>query len=56
MNLAVWVERSGVARVAAYRWFRVGLLPVAAMTVGRLILVDKPDAGVDHRTAVYARV
>jgi putative transposase len=56
MNLAAWAERSGVARVAAYRWFCAGLLPVAAMTVGRLILVDKPDAGVDHRTAVYARV
>jgi len=56
MNLAAWAERNGVARVTAYRWFRAGLLPVAAMKVGRLMLVDKPDAGVDHRTAVYARV
>jgi len=25
MNLAAWAERNGVARVTAYRWFRVGL-------------------------------
>lgn len=58
MNLAVWAERNGVARVTAYRWFRAGLLPVPAMKVGRLILVDEPtgDTGVDRRTAVYARV
>jgi predicted site-specific integrase-resolvase len=33
-------------------------LPVPAVKVGRLILVDKPtaDTGVDRRTAVYARV
>ena len=28
MNLAAWAERNGVARVTAYGWFRVGLLPV----------------------------
>lgn len=26
MNVAAWAERNGVARVAAYRWFRAGLL------------------------------
>ncbi len=26
MNLAVWAERNGVARVTAYRWFHAGLL------------------------------
>ncbi|WP_343575559.1 IS607 family transposase [Mycobacterium sp.] len=58
MNLAVWAERNGVARVTAYRWFRAGLLPVSAVKVGRLILVDEStaDTGVDRRTAVYARV
>lgn len=58
MNLAVWAERNGVAGVTAYRWFRVGLLLVPAVKVGRLILVDEPtaDTGVDRRTAVYARV
>ncbi|HVQ50672.1 MAG TPA: IS607 family transposase [Mycobacterium sp.] len=58
MNLAVWAQRNGVARVTAYRWFRAGLLPVPAVKVGRLILVDEPtaDTGVDRRTAVYARV
>ncbi|HKH52268.1 MAG TPA: IS607 family transposase [Mycobacterium sp.] len=58
MNLAAWAERNGVARVTAYRWFRVGLLPVPARRVGRLILVDGPtgEAGVGGRTAVYARV
>ncbi|ORW06275.1 MULTISPECIES: IS607 family transposase [Mycobacterium] len=58
MNLAVWAERNGVARVTAYRWFRAGLLPVPARKVGRLILVDEPtgDSGLRGRTAVYARV
>jgi predicted site-specific integrase-resolvase len=58
MNLAVWAERNGVARVTAYRWFRAGLLPVPARKVGRLILVDEPigEAGSRTRTAVYARV
>jgi len=58
MNLAVWAERNGVARVSAYRWFRAGLLPVPAVKVGRLILVDEltADTGVDRRTAVYPRV
>ena len=58
MNLAVWAERNGVARVTAYRWFRAGLLPVPAQRVGRLILVDGPAAQTDRsgQTVVYARV
>ncbi len=58
MNLAVWAERNGVARVTVCRWFRAGLLPVLARTVGRLILVDDScvPAGPRSRTAVYARV
>lgn len=59
MNLAVWAERNGVARVTAYRWFHAGLLPVpAARKAGRLILVDDQPADRSRRarTAVYARV
>src|SRR5574337_1349812 len=58
MNLAVWAERSGVARVTACRWFRAGLLAVSAQRVGRLILGDEPtaDTGVARRAAVYAWV
>jgi predicted site-specific integrase-resolvase len=58
MNLAVWAERNGVARVTAYRWFHAGLPPVPARKVGRLILVDEPtgDAGLRGGTVVYARV
>lgn len=58
MNLAVWAERNGVARVTAYRWFRAGLLPVPAQRVGRLILVDESAAEPARpgQTAVYARV
>jgi predicted site-specific integrase-resolvase len=58
MNLAVWAERNGVARVTGFRWFRAGQLPVPARRVGRLILVDEPigEAGLRGRTAVYARV
>jgi predicted site-specific integrase-resolvase len=58
MNLAMWAERNGVARVTVYRWFRSGILPVSAQRVGRLILVDDPTGSADRRsqTAVYARV
>lgn len=58
MNLAVWAERNGVARVAAYRWFGAGVLAVPARRVGRLILVDDScvPAGPRSRPAVYARV
>lgn len=58
MNLAVWAERNGVARVTAYRWFHAGLLPVPARKAGRLILVDDQPADRSRRarTAVYARV
>lgn len=58
MNLAVWAERNGVARVTAYRWFHAGLLPVSARKAGRLILVDDQPADRSRRarTAVYARV
>jgi predicted site-specific integrase-resolvase len=58
MNLAVWAERNGVARVTAYRWFHAGQLPVPAGKVGRLIVVDDPagETGRGRRTAVYARV
>ena len=58
MNLAVWAERNGVARVAAYGWFRAGLLAVPARRVGRLILVNDTatETARHRRTAVYARV
>ena len=58
MNLATWAERSGVARVTAYRGFGLGVLPVPARKVGRLILVDDPaeHAEMGRRTAVHARV
>jgi predicted site-specific integrase-resolvase len=58
MNLATWAERTGVARVSAYRWFRAGLLSVPARRVGRLILVDASagEPGRRGRTAVCARV
>jgi len=58
MDLAAWPERNGVARVIAYRWFRVGPLPAPARRVGRLILVGEPigEAGRRPRTALSARV
>lgn len=54
MNLAVWAERNGVARVTVYRWFHAGVLPGPAGRVVRLILVDEPaDAlGAQPMTAV----
>lgn len=58
MNLAVWAERNGVARVSAYRCFHDGLLAVPAQRVGRLIVVNGPGAEESGRgpTVVSARV
>ena len=57
MNLAMWAERNGVARVTAYRWFHAGVVPVAAGKVGRLIVVEPASGtGPATRTAVYAGV
>jgi predicted site-specific integrase-resolvase len=58
MNLAVLAERSGVARVPAYRWFDAELLPVPAQRVGRLILVNdvRAETALLELMAVYARV
>ena len=58
MIVAAWAEGNGVARVAGYRWFRAGVLAVAARKAGRLILVGEPagGAGPRSRTAVFARV
>jgi predicted site-specific integrase-resolvase len=57
VDLATWAERSGVARVTAYRWFHAGVLPITAWKVGRLILVKRASGtGLPTRTAVYARV
>ncbi len=57
MNLVTWVERDGVARAAGCHWFRLGLLPVPAQNVGRLILLEEPTTTrFRGRNAVYARM
>jgi predicted site-specific integrase-resolvase len=58
VNLARSAERDGVARAAACRWLRAGLLAVTAREVGRVIVVDGPDVGggLQRQMAVYARV
>lgn len=52
MNMGVWAERNGVARVRVYRWFQAGLLSVAAQGVGRLILVNDAAEAPPGRMAV----
>ena len=58
MNLSEWAERVGVSKFTAYRWYREGILPVPAEKVGRLILVDVPQASkvAASRVVLYARV
>ena len=58
MDLVVWAQRSGGARVTAYGWFHAGPLPVPAGRVGGLILVDEQsgEPGPRRPTALYARV
>ncbi|MEW2484350.1 hypothetical protein AB0876_32665 [Mycobacterium sp. NPDC049093] len=54
MNLPAWAVRNGVVRVAAYRWFHVGLVPAPARRVGRLVLLN--DAAVaEILTSLCAR-
>ncbi len=55
MRLSEWARREGVAYITAWRWWNEGKLPVPARKVGKLILVDVPDAPAG-RTVVYARV
>ncbi len=59
MNLAEWVQTQHIHPQTAYRWFRVGQLPVPARRVGGLIMVGDlsgDDARPIGRTVVYARV
>lgn len=48
MNLTVWAERNGVARVTAFRWFRAGVLPVPAWKVGGLFSSTNLPARLDR--------
>ncbi len=51
MNLAMWAERNGVARVSAYRWFHSGRLQRPSPQILALLLRD-PSVGrilVEHR-------
>ena len=58
VNLSEWAEQVGISKFTAYRWYREGILPVPAKKVGRLILVDVPQASkvAASRVVLYARV
>jgi putative resolvase len=54
-----WAEEVGISRGTAYRWFRLGVLPVSVHRVdgGRLILVEaSPMTSSSGRTVCCARV
>jgi putative resolvase len=56
VNLREWALVQGVHPVTAYRWFREGGLPVPARRLGRLILVEPPEAVEAVRVVAYCRV
>jgi putative resolvase len=57
VNLKEWARVQGVHPVTAYRWFREGKLPVPARKVGRLILVEPVEEGLERvRVVAYCRV
>jgi putative resolvase len=60
MKLAAWARANGVHPQTAYRWFRLGTMPVPARRLpSGTIMVEVPgsDEGVaDRRVVLYARV
>lgn len=59
MNLKQYAHSQGISESTARRWYADGTLPHPARKVGRLILVDVPDAVQSNfppKTAVYVSV
>ena len=59
MNLTEWARAQGVHPQTAYRWFRLGTLPVPAVRVNSRSVLVSPDAALAKSTGglgLYARV
>ena len=59
MNLTDWARAQGVHPQTAYRWFRLGTLPVPAVRVNSRSVLVSPDAALAKSTGglgLYARV
>ena len=59
MNLTEWARLQGIHPQTAYRWFREGTLPVAAMRVNSRSVLVAPEAAVTTAAGglgLYARV
>ncbi|MHB8294596.1 MAG: IS607 family transposase [Acidimicrobiales bacterium] len=59
MNLTEWAKAQGVHPQTAYRWFRLGTLPVPAVRVNSRSILVSPDAILAKSTGglgLYARV
>ncbi|MHB1577310.1 MAG: IS607 family transposase [Candidatus Dormibacteria bacterium] len=59
MNLTDWARAQGVHPQTAYRWFRLGTLPVPAVRVNSRSVLVSPDAVLAKSTGglgLYARV
>ncbi|MHB8296060.1 MAG: IS607 family transposase, partial [Acidimicrobiales bacterium] len=59
MNLTEWARAQGVHPQTAYRWFRLGTLPVPAVRVNSRSVLVSPDAVMAKSTGglgLYARV
>ncbi|MHB8296720.1 MAG: IS607 family transposase [Acidimicrobiales bacterium] len=59
MNLTEWAKAQGVHPQTAYRWFRLGTLPVPAVRVNSRSVLVSPDAVMAKSTGglgLYARV
>ena len=56
MNLTDWARQNGIHPQTAYRWFRIGTLPVAARRVGPRTVLIETDPASPVGVALYARV
>ena len=56
MNLTDWARQNGIHPQTAYRWFRIGTLPVAARRVGPRTVLIEADPASPVGVALYARV
>jgi putative resolvase len=56
VKLANWARQQGIAYITAWRWFKLGLLPVAASKTPSGTILVEPLQAVGDVACVYARV
>ena len=56
MKLSIWAKKQGVSYRTAWRWFKVGKLPVPAEQMSSGTILVKEESPDSNQVAIYARV